>query len=78
MADAPHENRVDSDTEKQKPENESQDATPILRAELQIPHSVIDAYNTEQKKKNRLEWWKLGIQAATLIAIVFYTVIVYH
>ncbi len=29
-------------------------------------------------KKNRIEWWKLGVEAATLVAIVIYTIIAYR
>ncbi len=78
MTDIPHEKTISPESEERGSKDEGQNAAPILRAELQIPHSITDTYNAEQRKKNRFEWWKLVVETITLIVIFIYTCIAYH
>lgn len=57
---------------KQQDDARRKDATslPILRAELQIPHTIVDRYDTSQHKNNTREWWRLLIESATLVFAV--------
>ena len=78
MTDTPEKEPIRSRTKPSNSKNKNRDPEPILRAELQIPHSIINACEANNRKKNRFEWWKLGIQAATLAIIGVYTFIAYH
>ncbi|MGD0663770.1 MAG: hypothetical protein ABSD38_37520 [Syntrophorhabdales bacterium] len=78
MTDTPKKNPVSSKPKNSKPEDESQTTTQVLRAELQIPPSVTEACQTDNRKKNRFEWGKIIIQIVTLGVISVYTYIAYH
>jgi len=78
MTHTPNKNPVDPENKRNQSQNKEQPPPPILRTELQIPHSIIDTYNTNQYKKNRLERWKFGIEVLTLVVITGYTCIAYH
>jgi hypothetical protein len=78
MADTPREKPVDPIQQECESQNERKDAMPIFRSELQIPHSIIDAYNAKQEKEARRERWKLRIEVATLIAIAVYAFMAYR
>jgi hypothetical protein len=78
MADTPDKDSTNSINIEHQSEEKHQDTSPILRAELQIPHSVTDACHSEQKRKYRLEWWKFCVEILTLLAITAYAVIAYH
>lgn len=78
MADTPDKDSINSVTKEHQAEEKHQNTSPVLRAKFQIPHSVINNYQTEQKTKNRFERWKFGVEIFTLLVIGTYTVIVYH
>lgn len=78
MADAPDKDSINSINKGNQSEAEHQETPPVLRAELQIPHSVIDAYQTDQKRKNRLERWKFRVEILTLLVVTVYTIVAYH
>ena len=70
MADAPNVDPQKPNPPQQSPTEKREEPTPVLRAELQIPPSVVDEYKSWQQEKKRHEKWKLPIEVVTLIAVV--------
>lgn len=75
MAHDPAKESPESEPPSTHPGQQSNESPPVLRAELQIPQSVIHQYESEQHKQNRREWWKIRIEVATLAAIIVYAII---
>jgi len=78
MTDTRKKGPIGSESENDKPKDETQTTAPILRAELQIPPSITNACQANDRKKNRFEWGKLIIEIITLAVISIYTCIAYH
>jgi hypothetical protein len=57
------------------PNQDPQNPAPIMRADLQIPQTVIDEYRYGQTKQDRREWWKLRAESLTLATVICYTII---
>src|SRR5207237_10384133 len=51
---------------------QSSQAPPVLRAELHIPPAIYAQKKSENKRDNFREWLKVGIEFATLVALIFY------
>jgi hypothetical protein len=62
MADTPHEKPVRPVNTENQSKSKHQEAPPVLRAELQIPHSIIDAYNTKRKIRAALGGGNLALR----------------
>jgi hypothetical protein len=77
-ADAPHKDTRSSEGKNTNPEQQQPEIPPTLRAELQIPQSVINDCHSDQKKKYRLERWKFIVEILTLFAIIIYAIITYY
>src|SRR5260221_3228459 len=50
---------------------ESRDSAPTIQADLQLPRSLEVETSPKDKKQIR-EWCKLGIEALTLLAVIWY------
>ena len=78
MTDTPYKEPTDPENTTHNSQQGQQNASPILRAELQIPESAINTYKSEQKQKTRLERWKLFVEVLTLLAVISYAGIAYY
>lgn len=56
MTDTPDKEPVNSVPADHNSEEKHQDPSPVLSPEFQIPHSATNAHQTEQKRKNGIEW----------------------
>ena len=75
MADGPEINPQEPESPTPNATQEDEKATPVLRAELQVPQAAINEYHSGQANRECRERWKLGLEAATLLVIVCYTII---
>jgi len=51
--------------------DQGRDTPPVLRAELQVPHPIEVRTEPKDKKTGR-EWFKLGVETLTLLAVIWY------
>src|SRR5260370_8632948 len=57
--------------------DKSEHTTPVLRAELQIPESIIDSKKTEDTKAYRLQKWNFAVAVLTAVLLAIYTTLMY-
>lgn len=57
--------------------HEADTTPPVLRAELQIPHTIVERYeayqhtNTvQERKRGRVDWARLGVEFMTLVFVI--------
>src|SRR5579872_3854280 len=68
-------NHVESIAKTSQAANERNQPPPILRAELQVPHTInVQEQPTDTHKIGR-EWFKAIVEALTLVAVVAYAII---
>ena len=67
MAEKPDEHSKESEDSREQPDTGTQAAPPILKAELQIPRSIIEEYYSKQGGKEGKEEWRFWIQIGTFI-----------
>jgi hypothetical protein len=70
--------QIDSIAEQIKTQGEREKATPILRAELQVPRSIEEKREARDHRKDRHDKLMLGVQILTLIAVAFYAFLTYE
>ncbi len=81
LADTPQDKPITPERAESEAGNQKADTTPTgvtVHAELNIPTSAIESYNTNQKKSYRLERWILIVEVLTLVAVSFYACVAYH
>ncbi|MDP9267425.1 MAG: hypothetical protein M3P27_03765 [Acidobacteriota bacterium] len=71
-------NHVETIAKNSEAAKQSQQAAPVLRAELQIPDTAKVQEYPQDTKKIRREWFVAGTHAATFIAIVAYAVLTFN
>jgi hypothetical protein len=76
-SDALGDEQAEPISENHTPSQKDTESPQILRAELQIPPSLIDAYKAQQHTNNRRERSKFWVEILTLIAISIYAGITY-
>lgn len=75
MADDAEIQPKESEHSSPSPAKQHEVTAPMLPAEGQIPPIVIKEYESWKNENKRREWWKIGIEAATLVAVVTYAFI---
>ena len=78
MTDTPKKRPTHAKTKDDGIQGGNRNVEQVSQTDLHIPPSIIDAYEADQTRKNRLERWRLALEAATLVAVVTYTVVAYH
>lgn len=61
---------VKSVKQQDDPRGKDAPSLPVLRAELQIPQTIIERYDAGQHKNDTREWWRLIIDGGTLVFAV--------
>jgi hypothetical protein len=73
----PQEQTAETVCEQKATEDGQRHPAPVLRAELQIPQTAYDRYDSNKKSSDKLEWWKFRIEVLTLLAVVGYGTVAY-
>jgi hypothetical protein len=68
----PREKSGHAEHESAQTDQQGERAPNIARPELQISAAVISEYRTGQQKSGRREWWRIGLECATLLAVAGY------
>jgi len=69
------ENHSSSIAQQAKSDYESHKTPPILRAELQVPQSVVKDWAGENRKGKPLDKWALSVNVGTLVVVAVYATI---